>query len=484
MPATEASGTKVTIAQTIEAVCGVLPAGVSTAVASVESVATGTSGAGYSIFRRATGSWTTDGFVKGQTVTSSGFADTDTNGNWVVNNVTTLDLEVVDPSDSIANEASEVAQEVQIALEYVRNTTRNINPERDELESEEVRPSGQIADVRHGSERVPGSIGFEMALQSYDLSLEGVLNDTWTNIVATSSPNIQVIAASQRFVRASGSWTDDGYRPGDLVVTSGFTNSENNGTFRVISAIGANLDCLAGSGLVDEASAASRTVSVGNRLDLRNTFLRTYAIERSFEDLPQHQMFLGMAYDEWQVSLSPESIAGGTLTLVGVKPQAMSSTSASDITKIAAPATSPFAQFDGKIFVGGTEIGVITSMDFTVANGRQLSSVVGSRNSPGVYDGRKPVTGTVSMFFADATHYNLFINETETSIWVRLNEPGSSPGFMNIVFPRVKFMGASMDPPQEGPVVIDLPFRALASASLAYPGGTVIESSMSVQRSN
>lgn len=81
----------------------------------------------------------------------------------------------------------------------------------------------------------------------------------------------------------------------------------------------------------------------------------------------------------------------------------------------------------------------------------------------------------MTVMLENAVLYNKFYNETETSIWLRLNDLNGTD-FQNFVFPRVKYNAGDIDPPQQGPVIITVPFEAIYDAT----SGT----SMSVQRSN
>ncbi|MEK9722231.1 MAG: phage tail protein [Rhodospirillaceae bacterium] len=84
-------------------------------VTDVEAVAE--AGVGLSIFRRASGSWTTDGFVAGMTVLSSGFTESANNNQewngWVVDSVSATDLTVEDPNDLITDESAATANSVR-----------------------------------------------------------------------------------------------------------------------------------------------------------------------------------------------------------------------------------------------------------------------------------------------------------------------------------------------------------------------------------
>jgi hypothetical protein len=81
----------------------------------------------------------------------------------------------------------------------------------------------------------------------------------------------------------------------------------------------------------------------------------------------------------------------------------------------------------------------------------------------------------MSAFFENPTLQNKFFNETESSLWLRLNDPNGTD-WMSFVFHRVKYNGGSMNPGQEGPVTQEMPFEALENVSF----GTAL----SIQRSN
>ena len=144
-----------------------------------------------------------------------------------------------------------------------------------------------------------------------------------------------------------------------------------------------------------------------------------------------------------------------------------------------------FQRTDGSgvlVLAAGDNIAVATSMNFTLARNRSLNPVIGSRFSPDVFEGTARVSGTFSAYFDSAALLNKFINETESSIWLRMDDPNFiGTRFMSVVFPRVKYNGGTIDPPQEGPVTLEMPFRALKAPSLALPGGTTRPSLMTIQ---
>ena len=483
-----ASGTRVSLRYCRESVRNTTPAGIDTAVDTIAAVATSSSGSGFSDFTRATGSFITDGFIKGQKVTTAGFSTSANNGTWIVHAVAAGTLTVRDPDDDITDETADVSQTVVIRLITLRATGRNVNLEKNILESQEVDADGQETDARHGFNRVAGAPGFQLGRADYDDWIEFAMGREWdTGLGVTSAPNLGV-STGQQITRATGSFITDGFRPGDIVRAGNFSETSNSRDWRVTAVAAQALTVVStadGTTLpTTESEAGSKTLTIpGKRIDI-GTDLCTVFLERAFTDILQYQGFKGVAVDQWQLNVEPESIINGTFSILGMSAAALDTTSVSASDPVGSSGNSPFAAFDGLIYEGGSKVGVATSLDFTLARNRSLNPVVGSKSSPDVFEGTARCSGTSTFYFQNAVILNKFIDETETSIYFRLQDPNNSAHFMSIVFPRIKYNGGNMDPPQEGPVPLEMPFRALKATGLAAPGGASRNSLMTVQVSS
>lgn len=361
-------------------------------------------------------------------------------------------------------------------MKTLRATTRNVNLVKNMLESAEVRADRQKADVRHGFNRVEGGVGFELSGQSYDDFLAYALGGTWAAAPAVAlTPTLAITGASGTITRSGGSFTADGFRPGDVIQLGSFTDPLNNVLVTIITCgtTTCTVKTKSGALLVDAAADADATfVYPGKRLDCSTT-LKTITLERAFLDIGKYQVFKGVTVDKMSLNIKPEQMVGGQFDLIGMSALALAGASLG--APSAAPGTSPYSSFDGSLFEGGLLNAVCTGLDLSLNNNRQLAGVVGSKYSPDVFDGTADLTGNVMAFFEDEVMFNKFINETESSIFCRLDDLDGT-NFMSIVLPRIKYTGGSIDPPQNGPVPIAMPWRALVSSSV----GT----SMTIQRSN
>lgn len=356
-------------------------------------------------------------------------------------------------------------------LKVLRSTTRNINPEKDTLESEEVRSDRNIADVRHGFTRGMGPMGFELSVESYDDPIEYLLGGTWAAVATSGSPNLGVTAPST-FTRAAGSWVTDNFKIGDIIEASGFSNAENNGVF-LVKTVNATSLVVEDTTLVNEAEAGSKDIVVkGKRISV-GTNLKTVTMERAFLDIGKYQVFRGAAYNGMRLNISPERIVGGEFSLVSMIPDPMTG-SPLDANPTAAPTTRPFAAFDGGVYIDSTRMGIVTAVELNIDNGRTLEGVVGSKYSPDVFEGLFNMTGQITLFMEDEALVNAFLNETAARLWVRMNDPAGN--FHLLKVPDLLYTGAGIDPPRLGPNRIVLPFRAKYDATA--------DTSFTWQRSN
>lgn len=420
------------------------------------------------------------------------------------------------------------------AMKTFRSTSRNINLKRDTLESAEVSTTRQRADVRLGSGRIEAPLNFELSMTTYDDWLAYLMarpNDAsgavspadntaattanyngWFQPGAASGSGVtiaNVVAATSTapgtmdFVMTNAStatnWFNLGYRPGDWVTSSGFTDTDNNGLWLIIKQTGSNCTVMLPAGATGQSTA---TGAAGNKVDFvgrklsPGTTLKTMTIERGFVEgvNPLYQVFPGAAPNSMSLSIRPEAIVGGTFNLVGglggpgLSTVDVDNTASLDASPDAAPTNSPFAAFDGSVVTiksDGTILSAsVTQIDFTIDNQRSTTNVVGNKFSPDVYEGVCKTTGTMTLLLDSVAHLTAFQDESALNVVnIRLNELGTTD-YMAFSFMRVKYLDASIDPPQNGPCLITLPFEALRQDFTGFTAGVVLSSeTVRIQRS-
>ena len=477
-----ASGTRVSLTYVEEPNCGVSPTTLNVAVDPVGMDKTGAA-SGQTDVTRASGSFIVDGYLADQFVVLAGFTATELNINWKVAAVTALTLSLYDPDAIGVDEAAGAGKSSTITMATLRATGRELNLEIDTLESEEVRPSRQFSDVRHGFNQVTGSPGFELSNISYSDFIRGAMSGDWevppyTGGVLTFTADTPMVGQAT-LSRATADWSTEGWRAGDMVTLSGFGPSANNGLFRAVSVSGQDMIIDTSFDPGTSTDAAGTITYPGQRIDI-GLNLRTFTMERRFDDIVQYQASRGVTVNEMAFSITPESIVGGSWGMLGMSATTLTPTSLITGLPVPAPLTAPFAAFDGRVYEGGVLQAVMTSMDVSLNNNRTLEGVIGSKFSPGVFEGRASIDGTTVFFLEGNTTYNKFVNETESSIFVRLADPNSPTEFMNIVMPRVKYTSGDKDPPLEGPVPINMAYRSL-EVSTTNAAGVAVPTSLTIQ---
>lgn len=349
-------------------------------------------------------------------------------------------------------------------LRKLRATSRSINLEKGLLESQEPTQNRNKQHQRHGFHQIAGSPGFELAQAAHDDFLEAAVSGTLTDFTAATgtldTSGTTPVFTGSGFVAA-------GLRPGDVVGNAG-------NLYRVITVTDTSIQLSVGtpSNLPDVPAGSLKII--GRRMD-QGVDLKTFTMERHFPDVGKFQVFRGVAVNTMQLNIQPEQLVGGTMNLVGMSGGISADESVSAQAAVNAPLTDPMTSFDGVLYEGGERLAVCTGLDFTIDNGRTLQGVVGSRFSPCVFEGISNITGNLTAFFSDARLIRKFEEELESSIWIRVDAP-DGVNFINLVFHRVKFNTANIDPPLSGPVVVPLAFTALA-----HP---VYDTTLSVQVSN
>ncbi len=183
-------------------------------------------------------------------------------------------------------------------------------------------------------------------------------------------------------------------------------------------------------------------------------------MEDAANDISQFRLFTGMSVSTMSVSIAPNQMVTGTFDMVGKTMTQSGSTGSTGGTPTAATSNAPFDSYSGTISDGGSAVSIVTSIDFSLTNSFAPTFVVGSDAAQSLEFGRAVVEGTMTVYYEDETLINKFLNETESSIEVSVDDPtGSNP--YTFLFPRVKYNGAAVPVQNPQSRLITLPFVSL-----------------------
>jgi len=360
--------------------------------------------------------------------------------------------------------------------QYYRRVTSTIDLQKQTYQSNEIRPSMQRYDFRHGIRSVSGAINGELSCGTYQGFFESLLRAAASTAATTGALTTIAAAvttgAEGTFTRTGGSYITDGFKVGMVVRASGWASpaTANNAHNCLITALTATVMTgvmLDNVPFVAKAAGDSVTIAETGKHIAIPTSGHTkdyWTIEHHFSDISQSEQFKDCVFASANINLPATGISTVAFNVLGIDMD--KSTSAYFTTPTAASTGSVLAAVNGAMYVQGVKVGLITSMDFTI-NGNMSApgGVVGSNVDPDIFPGSFDITGNLSVLFSDATFRDYFLDETEVSIIaVFLTGSAANSDFQAHVFPRVKVGGASKNDGETG-LTMTMPFTALENAA-------------------
>lgn len=186
---------------------------------------------------------------------------------------------------------------------------------------------------------------------------------------------------------------------------------------------------------------------------------KSFSIEDAARDISEYRIFRGLCVNTMTVRMAPNQMVATTFDMIGTDVSANASTSA-DASWTADAGYEPFDAYSGAILEGGSPAGIVTSLEFSVANDLENVFGIGSDAAQDLDYGMAKVTGNITFRYQNETIINKFLNEVLSSIQVTVDDPTGANPYV-FLFPSVKFNGAAI--PVTGPKgrMITMPFVSL-----------------------
>ncbi len=214
------------------------------------------------------------------------------------------------------------------------------------------------------------------------------------------------------------------------------------------------------------------------------------AVERRFEDHSPitRELFLGMALNNFNITLAPQAIAVGSLTWFGFNSAVSDNAAAYPELYENLPIDIPAEEFDvyntssdigrlgrGSDPVDAAGVNFVLEATIEINNNLRRQPAVGVFGASGIGVGEFSVTGTLSTYFDNDEILQLILTNEETSL--DLITQGGDGRSMVFDLPRIKFSGGAPDVPgKNADVTIPGTYQAIRDAALGY--------TMSAQRVN
>lgn len=350
----------------------------------------------------------------------------------------------------------------------LRITGETLKYEIGTTQSNELRSDRMITDLAQVSAGAMGDINFEFSYGEFDFLLAAALQGSWTETgtngattgTATyvSSTGLTLVGASLSNLVA-GQW----FRIVDSTTTA------NTGWHKAVTVPTATTLTVA-SGFT--AATGNAGVVLQAARVVNGTNQRSMSAERNNGDLTQYQLFRGLTPDRMSLSLTPGQILTGSISFMGKDSAALAGSSGMPGTSVSSLTNSVYNSVSNvfNILEGGSALSntYARSLTINVANNLRGQPAIGTLGNVGIGAGQSVITGSMELYFADSTYLNKFINNTASSLSLRIGASSTGIGYV-LTFPNIKYTyGANPTPGANQDVSLSLPFQALRDSTSGY----------------
>lgn len=344
-------------------------------------------------------------------------------------------------------------------LQNLRFTGESLKQDTGSVTSNEIRSDRNITDLIRNALSASGDLNFEFSWSTYDAFLESALMSAdWTAVV-TMAAGPSCTISSNVVTRGTGDFVADGFDVGSWVRMSGWNTAANNGYFK-ISAVTTTTMTLTGGTLTNQG-AGETDVEIEQGAQITNgTELRSFAIERQFQDLSNEFTILnGMCIEQFSLEIAADQVITGSFSFLG-KTEDSATATAGDGSNTAASTTGVMNGIDNvsKVVENGSSFS-ITGLSLAVKNNLRQRLQVATLGPISIGSGECTATGTVRAYFTSKAIMDKYRDFTATSLALVLVDSASNAYVID--FPRVKFSsGQQVAGGKNQDVIADLPFTA------------------------
>lgn len=319
--------------------------------------------------------------------------------------------------------------------------------------SKEIRSDRQVPDLILTDASVTGGINFELSYAEYDPLIEATLQGAWTvfgtNGVGAVIPTSATFAAGTLTAGAatSGASIFTALALGQWVKIAGSSIPGQNIIAQVSKTVTPTSTLLTFegtpfTGLTGNGGAA---VTVAAAQVKNGTTQRSFTVEKNFSDITQNITNVGMVLNKMSLALASGSMLTGSFDFMGKS----STIQAGTLLHATVNPSTAFSVMNGvnnvsNILEGGAALAgtFIKSLTMDLGNNLRAQDAIGTLGLVSVASGSIDLTGTVEIYFADATLYNKFINNTSSSLSFRMND-ASLNGYV-VTIPNIEYSDATI----------------------------------------
>lgn len=327
-----------------------------------------------------------------------------------------------------------------LPFQIMRFTSDTIKQTTALSQSTEIRSDRQVPDAARTDIGVDGDLGFELSASTYDLLLQNALFSAGFSIESTIIATDTTVSTSDTdnsFNLGTGTWSQTP-AVGQWIQTFGFTNSANNGKFKVVSATSSKI-IVTGGILITEAAGSAINISQPAQI-VNGTSQGSFSIERKYTDLTNvFAAFVGMSVNSMSLSISSDQFVTGSFSFIGKSGISPSPTAPIGSGTYSNPTTNPvLSAVDNvaKILENNTTLDLI-DFDVTINNNLRAQKQIGTLGPIGIGAGKVDVSGNIKAYFQDSTLMDKFIAGNPSSLAIIMKDSLGSGIILEL--PQIKF---------------------------------------------
>lgn len=321
----------------------------------------------------------------------------------------------------------------------------DIMPDKATFESDEIRPSHQIADFAHGFRKTAGGTEHNLAPSAYAAIFASFLRKAFAATSALTGLSLTVAASGSYWTitRASGDFLSSGLKVGDVIrITAGsFTGNNLNNNFVIISMTSTVLTVKVGNGstLTAEGPVASATITLPGKKTMVPTTGHTdesWTVEDWMSDKAESILHVGCKPIGASIQLPPTGYAKVGFDWLGLDFSRATSQYFSSPSAISSYASLKAVNAVCRL---GSVATSLLGLNFNMKGNHSSDPQVGSNIAPGVLPGKHTTDGQITTYDESGTLFAAFDAETETSLTIVLFTSSSNTAdFVSLTVPRIK----------------------------------------------
>lgn len=352
------------------------------------------------------------------------------------------------------------------------------------VKSNEIRSDRLSTGLTRTDQNVDGGFNFELSGKEYDPFLEGLLGSSFAHYgtvgLGTSFTNTTTASSITAAAAPTGSSAFTGLTVGSwfklVPPTSALTAVKDyfaDKWFKVHASTAPTttvitLDAstpLAGVGLV--TAVAGYTLS--QSLIANGAVLKTFTFEHALTDVSQFLAFTGMQTDMFSLDVQVGAIVTGSFGFMGRGHTINGATTLPGSPVLSQSLEVMNAVTDiGVVYEAGTNLlsstSFIKGMKLDVKNNLRGQKAIATFGNAGVGIGELALSGSLEVYFQDATYYNKWLNGTTTSLAIGMADALGN-GYL-VEMDKVQFKDGALNlGANNTDVMLSLPFNAFYSAT-------------------